>query len=211
MSLENHPTPTLQVYDPPMCCSTGACGPSLDPALIRFAADLEWLGQQGVTVERFNLAQQPGAFANNTLVKHTLEHEGNACLPLILFEDSIVSCGRYPTREELAAHAGLAASEPVSVYTPAVAELVAIGAAIAANCEPCFKYHTAQAKIHGVSPRDMARAVAMAQAVKEAPARSILGLAERTLGCSVLPQDAGAPGAGTCCTPVNIGGSSKCR
>ena len=210
MSLENHHTPTLQVYDPPMCCSTGACGPSVDPALVRFAADLEWLGQQGLTVERYNLAQQPGPFVDNALVKQALEHGGTACLPLILVEGMIVSRGAYLTREEMAAHAGLAASEPASVYTPAVAELVAIGAAIAANCEPCFKYHSAQAKKHGVSPRDMARAVAMAQAVKEAPARSILGLAERTLGCSVLPQDAGAPGAGTCCAPVTIGGSSKC-
>ena len=107
----------------------------------------------------------------------------------------------YPKRDELVSFVGLAATEAISLYSPAVAELVAIGAAIAANCEPCFKYHSARANKLGVSPRDMARAVAMAQAVKEAPARSILGLAERTLGCSVLPQDAGAPGAGTCCAP----------
>ena len=95
------------------------------------------------------------------------------------------------------------------MYSPAVAELVAIGAAIAANCEPCFKYHCSQAKQLGVSPRDMARAVAMAQAVKEAPVRSVLELAEHTLGCKVLPQEAGALGARTCCAPVTIGGSSK--
>ena len=210
MSLENHPTPTLQVYDPPMCCATGACGPSLDPALVRFAADLEWLGQQGPTVERYNLAQQPGAFTNNAVVKQTLDHDGNGCLPLLLFDGKIVSRGVYPSRDELVSFVGLAATEAISLYSPAVAELVAIGAAIAANCEPCFKYHSARANKLGVSPRDMARAVAMAQAVKEAPARSILGLAERTLGYSVLPQDAGAPGAGTCCAPVTIGGSSKC-
>jgi AhpD family alkylhydroperoxidase len=210
MSLEEHPTLRLQVYDPAMCCSTGVCGPSVDPALVRFAADLEWLGQHGVTVERFNLAQQAGAFVDNALVKHVLEHDGNGCLPLIVIEGTIVSRGTYPTREELATHAGLAASEPVSVYSPAVAELVAIGAAIAANCEPCFKFHTAQAKKLGVSPRDMARAVAMAQAVKEAPARAILELAGRTLGCSVSAQEAGAPGVGTCCAPATVGRSSKC-
>ena len=33
----------VQVFDPPMCCSTGVCGPEVDPALVRFAADLEWL------------------------------------------------------------------------------------------------------------------------------------------------------------------------
>ncbi len=47
----------VQVFDPPMCCSTGVCGPQVDPALVRFAADLEWLKASGVEVERFNLSQ----------------------------------------------------------------------------------------------------------------------------------------------------------
>ncbi len=33
----------VQVVDPPRCCSTGVCGPEIDPALVRFAAELEWL------------------------------------------------------------------------------------------------------------------------------------------------------------------------
>lgn len=52
----------LQVFDPAMCCSTGVCGPHVDPQLPRFSADLEWLGTQGVEVERYNLAQQPRVF-----------------------------------------------------------------------------------------------------------------------------------------------------
>ncbi len=102
------------------------------------------------------------------------------------------------------------ASEKASLYSPAVAELVAIGAAIAANCEPCFKYHYAKAKKLGVCPRDMARAVAMAQAVKEAPARSILGLAERTLRCRVSRQEAGAPSEATCCGSKDGASRSGC-
>lgn len=51
----------VRVFDPAMCCSTGICGPSVDPQLVRFAADLDWLKGQGVSVERFNLSQQPGA------------------------------------------------------------------------------------------------------------------------------------------------------
>lgn len=43
----------LEVFDPPMCCSTGVCGTDIDPALPRFAADLEWLKTQGVKVERY--------------------------------------------------------------------------------------------------------------------------------------------------------------
>lgn len=71
-------------------------------------------------------------------------------------------------------------SEP-SLYTDAVAELVAIGAAIAANCEPCFKYHFQQARKLGVSREDMMRAVETAQCVKETPAKAMLQLARRFL------------------------------
>jgi AhpD family alkylhydroperoxidase len=84
-------------------------------------------------------------------------------------------------------------------YTPAVGELVAIGAAIAANCEPCFKYHYSQARKHGVSNEDMACAVTMARKVKEAPARAVLDLANRYLGCSVSAEEAGAPPQNACC------------
>ncbi len=31
---------TIEVFDPAMCCSTGVCGPQVDPDLARFAADL---------------------------------------------------------------------------------------------------------------------------------------------------------------------------
>ena len=38
----------LEVFDPAMCCSTGVCGVDVDPDLVQFAADLQWLGEQGV-------------------------------------------------------------------------------------------------------------------------------------------------------------------
>ena len=72
----------LAVYDPPMCCSTGVCGPAVDPVLPRVTADLDWLKRQGVQVERYNLAQQPQAFASNPTVTAALREHGNDCLPL---------------------------------------------------------------------------------------------------------------------------------
>ena len=77
----------LLVYDPPMCCSTGVCGPVVDPILPRFAADLEWLKGQGVEVKRYNLAQHPFEFAHDAKVKQVLKEKGNACLPLIVVDD----------------------------------------------------------------------------------------------------------------------------
>lgn len=101
----------LQVFDPPMCCSTGICGPKVNPTLTRFAADLEWLKGQGVTIHRFNLAHEPGAFANNPVVQQTLEEIGPLCLPLILVDGRAVSRGVYPSREELAAFVGTASPQ----------------------------------------------------------------------------------------------------
>ena len=98
---------TIRVFDPAMCCSTGVCGPAIDPELARVSADLEWLRGQGVAVERFNLSQQPGAFAEALVVQQALQERGVECLPLVLLGDRIVAEGTYPARETLAALAGI--------------------------------------------------------------------------------------------------------
>jgi len=105
----------VRVFDPSMCCSTGICGPSVDPALVRFAADLAWLKAQGVTVERFNLSQQPAAFAEDAAVKAALEARGEASLPLVKVNDEVKSSGGFPSREELSAWVGLASGSDAEV------------------------------------------------------------------------------------------------
>lgn len=100
---------TIQVYDPPLCCSSGVCGVNVDQQLVTFAADVKWLEQQGGKVERFNLAQQPLAFAENALVKGFLERSGQEGLPLILVDGQVAMAGRYPRRAELARWAGISA------------------------------------------------------------------------------------------------------
>ena len=207
---------TVQVFDPAMCCSTGICGPSVDPQLIRFAADLEWLSGRGVSVERFNLAQQPKAFAESAAAKQALEAKGEAALPLILVDGKEKSSGTYPSREQLAEWAGIATTP--SIFSEAVSELVAIGAAIASNCEPCFKFHFDKASKLGVSREDMLRAVTVAQNVKDAPARAILTLAERHLRRDATDPsvEAAEPSASAegCCggskAPAGEAKKSKC-
>jgi hypothetical protein len=97
---------TIRVFDPAMCCSSGVCGPSIDPELARFAADVDWLQKQGVKVERFNLSQQPAAFAETSAVKAALER-GMEVLPLLMVDDRVAVEGAYPSRETLAALAGV--------------------------------------------------------------------------------------------------------
>jgi SAM-dependent methyltransferase len=105
---------TLEIYDPAMCCSTGLCGPQVDPVLVRFAADAKWLQEQDVEVRRFNLSQSPAAFVENEQVKKALTEKGEGALPLVLVNGKVVVSGRYPDRSELVNTLGLASGEPGS-------------------------------------------------------------------------------------------------
>jgi len=84
-----------------MCCSTGVCGPEVDPKLAQFAGDLDWLKKQGIEVERINLAQEPGRFVENASIKAILDRSGGDDLPAIIVGDTLVANGRYPGRENL--------------------------------------------------------------------------------------------------------------
>ena len=104
----------FDVFDPPMCCSSGVCGPGVDPLLAAFAADVDWLTSHGVSVTRYNLTQDPQAFVVHPLVNNLLRREGDACLPLLIMNGEIVAHGAYPRRPELARLTGLAASPSAS-------------------------------------------------------------------------------------------------
>jgi hypothetical protein len=109
----------VQVFDPAMCCPTGVCGPSVNPVLPRFAADLGWLKDQGVEVERFNLSQEPTVFASNDTVRSALKDRGQEVLPLVLIDGRIVAEGTYPGRETLAALAGIRLTKKLVVMPAA--------------------------------------------------------------------------------------------
>ena len=100
-----------------------------------------------------------------------------------------------------------------SIFTPAVAELAAIGAAIGANCEPCFKYHYNEARKLGVSREDMIQAVELADRVKRAPAQNMRVLADKILGSSLATETPTDQNPGSCCSSAvkTQNGSTKSR
>ena len=102
-NLEKKTMKTVQVYDKPMCCSTGICGPDVDPVLPTFAADLDWLKTQGHHVERYNLAQQPQAFIENKSIHQLLSTAGTDCLPVVVIDGEVVSRSVYPSRQDFSA------------------------------------------------------------------------------------------------------------
>ena len=120
---------TVAVFDPAMCCSTGVCGPGVDPALLQVARDLRWLQARGATVQRFNLAQEPQAFVDEPRIAAILQALGDRALPATVVDGEILAHGRYPTRDELLVALGGGPGGGAASATP--------GLPVAASgCEP---------------------------------------------------------------------------
>lgn len=117
-------TGTVSIFDPAMCCDTGLCGPGVDPELLRIARDLRWLSAQGVTVQRHGLSQEPQAFVAQPRVQGLMHAFGDGALPAVLVDDTVLTYGRYPTRDEF-----------VAVLTP-VRDPVARAWGSGAGCAP---------------------------------------------------------------------------
>jgi len=222
----------VELFEPPMCCSTGLCGPTIDQTLLDLNEMVLTLKAEGVGVERYQMTTNSNAFLANSEVMRFVREQGSAALPITTVRGKVVKVGAYPSLSELRIalkaqlsvtrseedHNPSTAKRAPSLFTQAVAELVAIGAAIAANCEPCFKYHYDQARKLGVSREEMLAAVRVGQSVKEAPARSVLVLAERYLSPEAAPgasetTQAATGVSGGCCEPATSatpGSGTKC-
>ena len=97
---------SLKIYDPAMCCSTGVCGPDVDPVLVQLAGFLKNLDASAVKVERYNLSQEPDAYTANAAVAAALKEKGTAALPLVFIDDEQISSGEYPDLANLGALLG---------------------------------------------------------------------------------------------------------
>lgn len=93
----------IEIYDPAMCCSTGVCGPSVDPELVRIQEAIRQIQKQASVVEitRYGLSSAPQAFVANATVAELLKDEGPECLPLVIANGTIISKGHYPGNEQI--------------------------------------------------------------------------------------------------------------
>ncbi len=91
----------IKIYDPAMCCSSGLCGPSIDPVLVKMNEAVLALKKQGVDVERFNLAQQPKEFLENKKIAELLHKGGKKVLPVTMINGEVFKTGAYPDYEEI--------------------------------------------------------------------------------------------------------------
>lgn len=97
---------TVEIYEPPIGCGVGSCGPDGEEELARFNSAVEWLEGRGVAIARYNLGLEPEAFSRNSTVKAAVKEHGIAILPLVFGNGRVVCERRYPTPSELTAHLG---------------------------------------------------------------------------------------------------------
>jgi hypothetical protein len=97
----------IEIYDPPMCCSSGLCGPTLDPVLVKMNDAVMALQKQGVEVKRFNLSQQLKEVMSNKTIAELIRKNGRKILPVTFVNAEVFKTGEYPSYEDLCKALGI--------------------------------------------------------------------------------------------------------
>ncbi len=95
---------TLEIFDPPMCCPGGMCGPAIDPALLDINEAILKLKKEydgRMTIERYLLSQQGQKFMQAPEVIAALKREGVSVLPITMVNGKLLKQKSYPTYDEL--------------------------------------------------------------------------------------------------------------
>src|SRR5699024_4763640 len=89
----------FKIFDTAMCCYTGVCGPSVDTELIRMGAVTENLKAKGYDITRYNLANEPHAFAESPIISQLLNEKGPDVLPVTVVDGEIKKVKEFLTNE----------------------------------------------------------------------------------------------------------------
>lgn len=91
----------VALFDPPMCCPTGLCGPALDQTLLDVNEMILALQTQGIRVARYQMTSHPQQFINNGEVMRLVREQQMAALPITIVREQVVKVGAYPTLDEI--------------------------------------------------------------------------------------------------------------
>ncbi len=92
---------SVEFFDPPMCCPTGLCGPTLDQTLLDVSEMILSLETEGLKVERYQMTSHPQAFLSNPEVMRLVREQQMAALPISVVHGKVVKVGAYPTLDEV--------------------------------------------------------------------------------------------------------------
>lgn len=91
----------IEIFDPPMCCPTGLCGPTLDQALLDLNEMILQLQAEGFSVQRYQMTSHPQAFLNNPEVMRLVREQQMDALPVTVVHGKVIKTGDYPSLTEI--------------------------------------------------------------------------------------------------------------
>lgn len=91
----------VEIFDPPMCCPTGLCGPTLDQTLLDVGEMLLALKAAHVSVERYQMTSHPNMFMKNNEVMRLVQERQMEALPITVVAGRVIKVGVYPTLAEI--------------------------------------------------------------------------------------------------------------
>lgn len=93
--------PDVELFDPPLCCPTGLCGPVLDTTLVDLNESIIALQAEGRTVVRRQMAAEPQAFMKNADVYRLIRERQLEVLPITVVRGRVVKTDEYPSLADL--------------------------------------------------------------------------------------------------------------
>jgi hypothetical protein len=98
------PKTKIEIYDPPMCCPGGLCGPVIDQTLLDFNEAIikvkkEFDGK--VSIDRYLLTQQGQKFMQHPEVVSLLKANGTDILPITTVNGEVIKKKDFPSYIEL--------------------------------------------------------------------------------------------------------------
>ena len=97
-------TADVELFDPPLCCSTGLCGPTLDQTLLDVSEMVLALKHENLRVARYQMTSHPNAFLGNVDVMKLVREQQMAALPITVVHGKVIKVGAYPTLAEVKTH-----------------------------------------------------------------------------------------------------------
>ena len=91
----------VEFFDPPMCCPTGLCGPTLDQTLLDVNEMILTLQGENLRVERYQMTSSPNAFLGNAEVMQLVREKQMEALPITVVRGKVVKVSTYPTLTEM--------------------------------------------------------------------------------------------------------------
>lgn len=91
----------VEIFDPPMCCPTGLCGPTLDQTLLDVSEMILALKAADVSVERYQMTSHPTVFMQNNDVMRLVRERQMEALPITVVQGRVIKVGTYPLLAEI--------------------------------------------------------------------------------------------------------------